>query len=52
MKFNLKKDKLEYGIYLSFICYSINIFFTISVTRVAPIYFIILGLAGGLDEKN
>jgi len=51
-KFNLKKDKLEYGIYLSFICYSINIFFTISVTRVAPIYFIILGLAGGLDEKN
>ena len=51
-KFKMKKEPIEYGLYLSFICYSINIFFNISVTRVAPIYFIILGLVGGLNEKN
>ena len=42
-----------YGLYLSFIAYCVHIFFGISVTRVAPIFFIVLGLLiSNLKEKN
>jgi len=41
----LKKDLSPkyYGLFLAFIGYSVQAFFNISVTRVAPIYFIIMG---------
>ena len=38
---------LHYGLLLAFTCYSVQAFFNISVTRVAPIYFIIVGLIIG-----
>lgn len=38
------KDNLTYALLLSFICYSTQAFFNISVTRVAPIFFIVIGL--------
>lgn len=43
---NFKKNfnSLQYGLYLAFIAYSVQAFFNISVTRVAPIYYIIIGL--------
>jgi len=41
---NKYKDNLQYGLFLSFISYSIQAFFNISVIRVAPLYFIIMGL--------
>ena len=48
------KSSSYYGLFLAFTCYSIQIFFSISVTRVAPIYFIIVGLLIGSikDEKR
>ena len=39
-----KNDKIFYPLLLAFICYSIQIFFSISVTRVTPYYFVIIGL--------
>ena len=39
-----KKDKLTFALFLSFTCYCIQAFFNISVTRVFPLFFIILGL--------
>ena len=42
-----KLPPIYYGLLLSFTCYSIQAFFNISVTRVAPIYFIIIGLLIG-----
>ena len=43
---------IYYGLFLAFTCYSIQAFFNISVTRVAPIYFIIIGLLiGRIYEK-
>ncbi len=46
---NIKRNlsPIYYSLYLSFITYSIQAFFNISVTRVAPIYFIIIGLLIG-----
>ncbi len=42
-----------YGLILAFTCYSVQAFFNISVTRVAPIYFIIIGLLiGKLCKKE
>lgn len=41
---NKYRDKMHYGLFLSFISYSIQAFFNISVTRVAPLYYIIMGL--------
>ncbi|MBQ8472707.1 MAG: O-antigen ligase family protein [Bacilli bacterium] len=38
------KNNLNYGLFLAFTSYSIQAFFNISMTRVAPIYFIIMGL--------
>ena len=44
---------LYYGLFMGFTIYSIQAFFNISVTRVAPIYFIVMGLLiGGLYEKT
>lgn len=39
-----KIPPIYYGLFLSFTSYSIQAFFNISVTRVAPIYFVIIGL--------
>jgi len=41
---NKYKDGIQYGLFLSFISYSIQAFFNISVTRFAPLYFIVMGL--------
>ena len=45
---------IYYGLFLAFTSYSIQAFFNISVTRVAPIYFIIIGLLIGkiYESKN
>ena len=40
-------NSIYYGLFLSFTMYSVQAFFNISVTRVAPIYFIIIGLLVG-----
>ena len=51
----IKSNKVEpllIGLFLSFVGYSIQAFFNISVTRVAPIFFIICGLLLGQLEKN
>lgn len=47
---NKCKSSYHYGLFLAFTCYAIEIFFSISVTRVAPIYFIILGLLISTNE--
>ena len=48
-----KLSPIYYGLLLSFTCYSVQAFFNISFTNVAPIYFIIIGLLiGGLPKKN
>ena len=51
---NKNLSPIYYGLYLAFISYSVQAFFNISVTRVAPIYFIIIGLLIGKinDKKN
>ncbi len=51
---NIKtKNKYLYACLLGFICYSIQAFFGISVTRVSPILFIVIGLLiGGINGKN
>lgn len=47
-----KLSPIYYGLFLAFTSYSIQAFFNISVTRVAPIYFIIIGLLiGKIYEK-
>ena len=38
---------LYYGLLLAFTCYSVQAFFNISMTRVAPIYYIVIGLLLG-----
>ena len=44
---------IYYGLFMGFTIYSVQAFFNISVTRVAPVYFIITGLLiGGLYEKT
>lgn len=48
---NKIKNKYKYGLFLSFICYSIQAFFSISVTRVALIYFILMGILAS-EENN
>lgn len=45
--FKKEKNSLSYGLFLAFTSYSIQAFFGISVTRVAPIFFIITGLLIG-----
>ena len=54
--FKLVSKKLSpvyYGLFMAFTSYSVQAFFNISVTRVAPIYFIIIGLLiGGIYEKD
>ena len=45
-----KNDKLFYPLLIAFACYSIQIFFGISVTRVAPYYFVIMGLLVSSEE--
>ena len=47
-----KLSPLYYGLFLSFTCYSIQAFVNISVTRVAPIYFIVIGLLIGKLSEN
>ena len=42
-----KLSPIYYGLFLAFTSYSIQAFFNISVTRVAPIYFIVIGLLIG-----
>ena len=45
---NIKtKDNIYYALLLGFACYSIQAFFGISITRVSPIYFIVIGLLIG-----
>ncbi len=41
-----------YGLFLAFTSYSVQAFFNISVTRVAPIYFIIIGLLIGKIKRK
>ena len=44
---------IYYGLLLSFTCYSVIAFFNISVIRVAPIYFIVIGLLlGKISEEK
>jgi len=45
-------SSVYYGLFLAFTSYSIQAFFNISVTRVAPIYFIIIGLLIGRIYEN
>ena len=47
-----KKNSLYYSLFLAFTSYSIQAFFNISVIRVAPIYFIIIGLLIGFQVKD
>lgn len=51
---NFFKNKNSYlfGLFLAFTSYSIQAFFNISVTRVAPIYFVIIGLLIANGGKN
>ena len=45
---NIKaNDKLYYTLLLAFSCYSIQAFFNVSVTRISPIFFIVVGLLIG-----
>ena len=50
------KDELYYALFLGFISYSIQAFFGISITRVSPVFFIIIGILMGnkkiLDRKR
>ena len=47
-KFVFKKlSPIYYSLFLAFTSYSVQAFFNISVTRVAPIYFVIIGLLIG-----
>ena len=49
---NIKtNDKIYYALLLGFTCYSIQAFFGISTTRVTPIFFIIVGLLMGSENK-
>lgn len=45
-------SSIYYGLYLAFTSYSVQAFFNISVTRVAPIYFIIIGLLLGINNEK
>ena len=47
-----KKNSYLFGLFLAFTSYSIQSFFNISVTRVAPIYFVIIGLLIAKGGKN
>lgn len=48
-----KLEPIHYGLLLGFTSYSIQAFFNISVTRVAPIYYIITGLLiGAICDKK
>jgi len=46
------KNYYHYGLFLAFTCYSVQAFFSISVTRVAPIYFILMGLVVSMLLNN
>ena len=46
------KNHYHYGLFLAFTCYSVQAFFSISVTRVAPIYFILMGLVVSMLLNN
>lgn len=50
---SIKKNKngVHYGLLLAFVCYSVQAFFNISVIRVAPIYFIVIGLLIGYNRN-
>lgn len=44
---------LYYGLLMAFTCYSVTAFFNISVIRVAPVYFVVIGLLlGKVSEKK
>ena len=51
---NIRKNlsPVYYGLFLAFTSYSVQAFFNISVTRVAPIYFVIIGLLIGEEYQK
>jgi len=52
-----EKNKINLALFLSFVSYCIQAFFNISITRIAPLYFILMGLLiakgdDGIEKSN